>query len=228
MNNLIISDTTINFNNGLYSLNDLHKASGGDMNNQPSNFLKLDSTKSLAREISFENNQSYDSMTGVIEVSRGGSSPGTFVCKELVYAYAMWISPAFNLKVIRAFDTMQQKPMTNLEVIRAVIDKAIEHERTLEIHGSEIETLKLENTALKEELKLIRDEEGYFTAKGAAQLHGIKNLTESEARELGMQLAKLSRLMDVEIKKTPHKGYGYVNMYRRDVVDRFFDEAEEV
>lgn len=159
MNNIIISDTTINFNNGLYSLNDLHKASGGDMNNQPSNFLKLDSTKSLAREISFENNQSYDSMTGVIEVSSGGSSPGTFVCKELVYAYAMWISPAFNLKVIRAFDTMQQKPMTNLEVIRAVIDKAIEHERTLEIHSSEIETLKLENTALKEELKLIRDEE---------------------------------------------------------------------
>nr|DAO28759.1 MAG TPA: KilA-N domain [Caudoviricetes sp.] len=111
MNNLIISDTTINFNNELYSLNDLHKASGGDMNNQPSNFLKLDSTKSLAREISFENNQSYDSMTGVIEVSRGGSSPGTFVCKELVYAYAMWISPSFNLKVIRAFDTMQHKPI---------------------------------------------------------------------------------------------------------------------
>ena len=165
-------------------------------------------------------------MTGVIEVSRGGNSPGTFVCKELVYAYAMWISPAFNLKVIRAFDAIQQKPMTNLEVIRAVIDKAIEHERTLEIHGSEIETLKTENAALKEELKLIRDEEEYFTAKGAAQLHGIKNLTESEARELGAQLAKLSRLMDMEIKKTPHKGYGYVNMYHRGVVDRFFAEEE--
>ena len=132
-----------------------------------------------------------------------GDGGGTFVCKELVYAYAMWISPAFNLKVIRAFDAMQQnqKPMTNLEVIRAVIDKAIEHERTLEIHGSEIETLKLENAALKEELKLIRDEEGYFTAKGATQLHGIKDLTEAEARELGIQLAKLSRTLGVEIKK---------------------------
>lgn len=56
MQNLVVSDISINFNNGLYSLNDLHKASGGDMNNQPSNFLKLDSTKALAREISFEIN----------------------------------------------------------------------------------------------------------------------------------------------------------------------------
>jgi hypothetical protein len=38
-----------------------------------------------------------------IKVSRGGRTPGTYVCPEVVVAYGMWISPQFALKVIRMF-----------------------------------------------------------------------------------------------------------------------------
>ncbi|GLT13888.1 KilA-N domain-containing protein [Vibrio algivorus] len=45
------------------------------------------------------------------KVNKGGSYPGVWVCKDLVYYYTMWISPKFHLQVIRTFDevTNQQK-----------------------------------------------------------------------------------------------------------------------
>lgn len=108
---ITIGNNSITLRNHLYSLNDLHKASGGEDKHKPSNFMRLDSTKSLVEEISNENKRVSDVSTVPVEVIHGDKG-GTFVCKELVYAYAMWISPAFNLKVIRAFDAvMNNQPL---------------------------------------------------------------------------------------------------------------------
>jgi len=85
---------------GRYSLNDLHKAAGAESKHQPANWLRLDSTQELVTEL----DQSSEMRS--VEVIKGGKAPGTFVVKELVYAYAMWISAKFHIAVIRAYDAM--------------------------------------------------------------------------------------------------------------------------
>ena len=105
---LTISSSAIGMKDGLYSLNDLHRASGSDKKHQASNFMRLATTKGLIDEIERSSDMSNGTKSIAYKVIQGGQSEkqGTFVCRELVYSYAMWISPRFQLMVIRAFDAI--------------------------------------------------------------------------------------------------------------------------
>lgn len=98
----VISDVPIRQDaEGRFCLNDLHKSSGGETKHQPAFFMRRAETKDLIAEI--QNSADLQSLAvSVLEGRKGG----TFVVRELVYAYAMWISPAFHVKVIRAYDAM--------------------------------------------------------------------------------------------------------------------------
>ncbi|EMF8795614.1 KilA-N domain-containing protein [Pseudomonas aeruginosa] len=91
---------------GRYSLNDLHKAAvkegANERTKEPGKFMASPQTRELVEELTNTQN------LGVAPVNRlhGGKNPGTFVLKELVYAYAMWISPKFHLEVIHAYDRL--------------------------------------------------------------------------------------------------------------------------
>lgn len=99
---VIISKISINRDSeGRYSLNDLHKASGGEKRHEPNRWMRLDQTQQIIEEITNTQIWAFEPC-----FSRRGRAGGTFVCKELVYAYAMWVSAAFSLKVIRAYDEM--------------------------------------------------------------------------------------------------------------------------
>lgn len=101
-NSIIISDIKIHMDaEGRYSLNDLHTAAGGEQKHKPVHWLSTQQTKDLIEEILKVEKPTFKPTD--IKKGRYG---GTYVCKELVYSYGMWISAEFALKVIRAYDAL--------------------------------------------------------------------------------------------------------------------------
>lgn len=119
---ICIANTQIREINGLYSLSDLHKASGGQSKHKPPFWLRNQQTIDLIEKLTelqicnLEQNQELseaakqvlledtDSLReNVVKVINGGLNQGTYVCKELVVHYGMWISPEFSIKVINTF-----------------------------------------------------------------------------------------------------------------------------
>ena len=99
-NQLTILKTSVRSYENLFSLNDLHIASGNLEKHSPRRFTRLDTTKALIAEIEKDNQHA-------LKIIRG-TNGGTYACEELVIAYAMWISPQFHLVVLRAFMAMHR------------------------------------------------------------------------------------------------------------------------
>lgn len=165
---LIISNTAIKQDEkGRYCLNDLHRAAGAEAKHQPSNFMRMDGTKDLIAEI----NQSSEVMSVYINV--GGTNPGTFACRELVYAYAMWISAKFHLQVIRAYDALTA-PAVPVELSRMdILTLAMESEK-----GRLVAVEQLAIAAPKADaLDRIAGATGSITIREAAKDLQVKPLT---------------------------------------------------
>jgi len=97
MPKLIITDVAIRQDSqNRYCLNDLHKAAGNENKHRPSLWLKNKQSIELVNEIE---------KAGIPAIQLK-QQLGTYGVKPIIYAYAMWISPAFNLHVINAYDAL--------------------------------------------------------------------------------------------------------------------------
>lgn len=123
MSNLQILSNSIRTFENLYSLNDLHQASGSENKHAPFRFIRLETTKELIAEIES------DGQTQAVKVYRG-SQGGTYVCEELVLSYAMWISPKFHLIVLRAFLAMHKTESQNANQIQPLVERKYTFEFT--------------------------------------------------------------------------------------------------
>lgn len=94
-----------------YCLNDFHRAAVAEGHNartkEPGKFLASPHIVELVKVLAAtaETAQPAGSLPVATVEGRGG---GTFACRELVYAYAMWVSAVFHLRVIRVFDAVAQ------------------------------------------------------------------------------------------------------------------------
>ena len=116
-----------------------------------------------------------------------------------------------RLYFIECEKKLRDRSMTTMEMVAHLANRAVEQEKLnamyesqLEQHDDKIKRLETENSALKEELKLLRDEEEFFVAKAAAKLYGYNNISNQVAQKLGMALSRLSREMGYEIQKRKH------------------------
>lgn len=127
MNALTLTKITIRQDaEGRYCLNDLHKASGGEQRHQPRYWLENLQTQELVQELSDSGNP-LSLNNSPITIIKGGKNQGTFVVKELVYAYAMWISPRFHLQVIRAYDELVNQKVTLASKLPVRHDARVEY-----------------------------------------------------------------------------------------------------
>ncbi|WP_081410774.1 KilA-N domain-containing protein [Acinetobacter indicus] len=125
---------------GRYCLNDLHKASGDQRKDRPGYFIENEKTQELINVIEAEY---YDvgnptSSKKAINIIRGkGREQGTYAVKELIYAYAMWISAKFHLTVIRAYDAMVMQWQINDRQSISPEQQALLHEIVARRSGGE-------------------------------------------------------------------------------------------
>lgn len=126
--NLIINDTEITTDDdGRYSLNDLHLSAGGHLKDVPAKFMRSASFKNV---VSILNDQNGTFKAIVKKQGRYGG--GTWVCKELVYKYAMWVNAEFEVKVIQTFDRAS-KPVNAPATMQALNELTAKIESDKEI-----------------------------------------------------------------------------------------------
>ena len=182
MNELIVDNVTISkTEDGLYRINDLHKASGAGKAKQPSNFFALLGTKELIAEIQgTEQNQALRTVQG------GNLEQGTYICRELVYAYAMWTSPKFMLHVIRTFDSLvtsqKQIAIESLSALQAKIEYQANQLQAMQKREPRDENslaviLNIPTRYVHVEHEIL-ERHGYLTSKTFTQVYHVKTPTE--------------------------------------------------
>ena len=193
---LVIANTEIHQDaDGRFSLNDLHRASGGEDKNQPSNFLRAEQTQKLIEAI----NRSSDSMNA-LSTKQGGKNQGSYGVKELVYAYANWISADFYLGMIRTFDAVATGKQVANDAAKAIANP-VPHVKAHFAVAAAMEKMGLrKEMAMAVALKAIHDDTGLTTEGYRLALPGVEDVCNLNQKQLGELIGVSSREIGKQLR----------------------------
>jgi len=205
-NGLQILNTTIAVTDGgMFSLNDLHKASGGLDKFRPTKWMALKRTKNVINELEQLSEK---------QTTETVKNKGTFVCRELVYSYAMTVSAKFEIEVIRVFDKAAQAKL-----------------RQADLHGKAEwqQNRELGKLTHRENTDTIKDFISYATAQGSQgyQKNGYPIITNMVNRALGIDdrdnideqqlhlLATADLVCNLALERGMSEGLPYKSIYKQ-------------
>ena len=138
MKTIIINSKEITTDeNGRFSLNDLHKASGGQIRHLPNKFMASKSFNEVVNLLIAEN-----SAFKPVVRKTGRYGGGTWICKELVYKYAMWVSASFEIEVIRTFDKAKNEVHDTMQALNELTKKIESDKDVASFCGKELAKYK--------------------------------------------------------------------------------------
>ena len=214
MSNLTVADVLIGQDkDGRFCLNDLHRASGGHPKDAPAQFFRNDHAIQLIQLLISDNenciSDKINNLAPVNTVNSFKEKQGTYVVKELVYAYAMWISTEFQLKVIRAYDAMATQGVFKLP---KTLSEALLLAGTLAAENERLEAEKQRNLPKIEFAEKVRALEGSISIGDFAKLIGTgQNRLFKKLRDDGFLMVNnhpmqsaIDRGLLTQVEQTPY------------------------
>lgn len=191
--------------NGLYRLNDLHKASGFGREKRPAEWARYEHAKALINEVS---TRGVISRTPQFTVVQGGLRQGTWGNKLIALSYAAWLDVKFHIEVFTVFEQYSTQGYA--------VNPNITTEQIQQLEG-ELSVTKLQLAMVQQEVKDVRNEASlneypqYQTIHEYRREHGMDQVPWPKGHTIKSVGYRIKRYCD--LNKIPYgiKAYGGAN-----------------